>query len=93
MTTFRERATDAADNSEGRLTLAEILEIFSAGRLPLKFTAYDGSTAGPEDAVLGLDLRTPAAPPTWPLLPETWDLPGRTSRATSSRTGAPGRSL
>ncbi|GAB3216700.1 class I SAM-dependent methyltransferase [Mycolicibacterium hippocampi] len=59
MTTFRERATDAADNSEGRLTLAEILEIFSAGRLPLKFTAYDGSTAGPEDAVLGLDLRTP----------------------------------
>ncbi|WP_370333657.1 class I SAM-dependent methyltransferase [Mycolicibacterium hippocampi] len=59
MTTFRERATDAADNSEGRLTLAEILEIFSAGRLPLKFTAYDGSSAGPEDAVLGLDLRTP----------------------------------
>ncbi|CAA0133697.1 putative fatty acid methyltransferase [Mycolicibacterium vanbaalenii] len=59
MTTFRERATDAADNSEGRLTLAEILEIFAAGRLPLKFTAYDGSSAGPEDAVLGLDLRTP----------------------------------
>ncbi|MGB2923020.1 MAG: class I SAM-dependent methyltransferase [Mycobacterium sp.] len=59
MTTCRERATDAADNSEGRLTLAEILEIFSAGRVPLKFTAYDGSSAGPEDAVLGLDLRTP----------------------------------
>ena len=28
-------------------------------RLPLKFTAYDGSTAGPEDAPIGLDLRTP----------------------------------
>ena len=59
MTTFRERATDAADNSEGRLSLAEVLEIFAAGRLPLKFTAYDGSSAGPDDATLGLDLRTP----------------------------------
>ncbi|ORA72125.1 SAM-dependent methyltransferase [Mycobacterium heidelbergense] len=40
--------------------MAEILEIFTAtGRQPLKFTAYDGSTAGSEDAVLGLDLRTP----------------------------------
>ena len=43
----------------GKLTLAEILEIFAAGQLPLKFTAYDGSTAGPEDAELGLDLLTP----------------------------------
>ena len=40
--------------------MAEILEIFTAtGGQPLKFTAYDGSTAGDEDAVLGLDLRTP----------------------------------
>lgn len=59
MTTFREHAADAADKSEGRLTLAEILEIFAAGRLPLKFTAYDGSSAGPDDATLGLDLLTP----------------------------------
>ena len=44
----------------GKLSMAEILEIFAAtGRQPLKFTAYDGSTAGNEDAVLGLDLRTP----------------------------------
>ena len=27
--------------------------------LPLKFSAYDGSTAGPEDATVGLDLLTP----------------------------------
>ena len=27
--------------------------------LPLRFTAYDGSSAGPDDARLGLDLRTP----------------------------------
>src|SRR4029450_4884103 len=43
----------------GKLTLAEILEIFAAGQLPLKFSAYDGSTAGPDDAELGLDLLTP----------------------------------
>jgi hypothetical protein len=44
----------------GKLSMAEILEIFTAtGGQPLKFTAYDGSTAGDEDAVLGLDLRTP----------------------------------
>src|SRR5262245_29896956 len=44
----------------GKLSMAEILEIFTAtGRHPLKFTAYDGSTAGSEDAKLGLDLCTP----------------------------------
>ncbi len=44
----------------GKFTMAEILEIFAAtGRHPLKFTAYDGSFAGNEDAVLGLDLRSP----------------------------------
>jgi cyclopropane-fatty-acyl-phospholipid synthase len=54
MTTTKDRATT------GKLSMAEILEIFAAtGRYPLKFTAYDGSAAGNEDAVLGLDLRTP----------------------------------
>src|SRR6201988_305457 len=55
MTIFKEQINAPAR----KLTLAEILEIFAAGRLPLKFTAYDGSTAGPEDAQIGLDLRTP----------------------------------
>jgi cyclopropane-fatty-acyl-phospholipid synthase len=55
MTTFKEPPTRT-----GKLSLAEILEIFTAGNeLPLKFTAYDGSSAGPEDATLGLDLLTP----------------------------------
>jgi cyclopropane-fatty-acyl-phospholipid synthase len=55
MTTFKDHITN-----EGRLTLAEILEIVTSGdQLPLKFTAYDGSTAGPNDASLGLDLLTP----------------------------------
>lgn len=40
--------------------MAEVLAIFAAnGQQPLKFTAYDGSTAGNDEAVLGLDLRTP----------------------------------
>src|SRR5208337_2386585 len=56
MTTTREPNRTTA----GKLSMAEILEIFTAtGRQPLRFTAYDGSSAGSEDAVLGLDLRTP----------------------------------
>jgi cyclopropane-fatty-acyl-phospholipid synthase len=56
MTTFRE---SAAHTSTNKMTLAQILEVFAEGRLPLRFTAYDGSRAGPDDAELGLDLRTP----------------------------------
>src|ERR1700756_2954107 len=48
------------NTTTGKLSMAEILEIFAAtGRHPLKFTAYDGSTAGSEDAVLGLNLCSP----------------------------------
>jgi len=48
MTTFRENT--AQPTPTRKLKLAEILEIFAAGKLPLKFSAYDGSTAGPDDA-------------------------------------------
>jgi len=59
MTTTKE-TKDPNHTSAGKLSMAQILEIFAAtGRHPLKFTAYDGSTAGSEEAVLGLDLRTP----------------------------------
>ncbi|MUL66140.1 SAM-dependent methyltransferase [Mycobacterium sp. CBMA 234] len=54
MTIFDERGS-----IDGKLTLAQVLESFSAGQLPLKFEAYDGSSAGPEDAPLGLNLLTP----------------------------------
>ena len=54
MTTYKPQSHD-----QGRLSLAEILEIFAAGRLPLKFTAYDGSSTGPDDAQVGLELRNP----------------------------------
>jgi cyclopropane-fatty-acyl-phospholipid synthase len=56
MTTFRE---STAHTSTNKMTLAQILEILAEGQLPLRFTAYDGSAAGPDDAELGLDLRTP----------------------------------
>lgn len=56
MTTFKEQPTHVGDH---KLSLAEILEIFASGSQPLKFTAYDGSTSGPSDAALGLDLKTP----------------------------------
>jgi cyclopropane-fatty-acyl-phospholipid synthase len=42
----------------GRLSPAQILEILVGGRLPLRFTAYDGSATGPDDA-LGFDLLSP----------------------------------
>jgi cyclopropane-fatty-acyl-phospholipid synthase len=55
MTAIRESA-----RTSHKLSMAEVLAIFTAtGRQPLKFTAYDGSSAGDDDAELGLDLRTP----------------------------------
>ncbi|NUS44167.1 MAG: methyltransferase domain-containing protein [Mycobacteriaceae bacterium] len=41
------------------LTIAEILEVFADGDIPLRFTAYDGSATGPADAKYGLHLKTP----------------------------------
>ncbi|CAJ1578858.1 class I SAM-dependent methyltransferase [[Mycobacterium] wendilense] len=57
MTTFKEQPTTGS----GKLKLAEILKLFTADDegTPLRFTAYDGSSAGPEDAPLGLNLLTP----------------------------------
>ncbi|KOS55926.1 class I SAM-dependent methyltransferase [Rhodococcus rhodochrous] len=51
MTTLREPRTP-----DGRLTLAQILETVTGGELPVRFTAYDGSSAGPTDAPYGLRL-------------------------------------
>lgn len=42
-----------------KLTLAEILGVLTDGKVPLRFTAYDGSAIGPEDAPLGLELVAP----------------------------------
>ncbi|BBZ25352.1 class I SAM-dependent methyltransferase [Mycolicibacter hiberniae] len=44
----------------GRLNLAQVLETLTTdNHLPLRFTAYDGSSTGPDDAPLGLELLTP----------------------------------
>ena len=55
MTTTREPARTKRQAEHGR----DPGDLHRNGRQPLKFTAYDGSTAGPDDAELGLDLRTP----------------------------------
>ncbi|MFT2817142.1 class I SAM-dependent methyltransferase [Leifsonia sp. A12D58] len=51
--------TKRGDEPTGKLTLAQVLEILAGGRLPLRFTAYDGSSAGPTDARLGIELKSP----------------------------------
>jgi len=54
VTTYKEQA------HTGRLSLAQVLETLATdGHLPLRFTAYDGSSTGPDDAALGLELLTP----------------------------------
>ena len=56
MTTIKEPAT----TTTGKLSLAEVLAVVTGGaKRSLRFTAYDGSSAGPENAVLGMDLLTP----------------------------------
>ncbi len=56
MTTIKESAATAT----GKLSLAEVLaRLTGGGKQSLRFTAYDGSCAGPETAVLGMDLLTP----------------------------------
>ena len=41
------------------LQLAEVLDLLLQGEPPFRFTAYDGSATGPEDAPFALHLRTP----------------------------------
>ncbi|BBY26423.1 class I SAM-dependent methyltransferase [Mycolicibacterium sediminis] len=55
MTTYKDRLGAGT----GKLTLAEILEIMAGDDLPVKFTAYDGSSAGPDGAAISIDLLTP----------------------------------
>ncbi|BDB58533.1 MULTISPECIES: class I SAM-dependent methyltransferase [Rhodococcus] len=56
MTIFK---ADNDRSTEDKLALAQIVEIVTGGDMPLRFTAYDGSAAGPEDSPYGLHLASP----------------------------------
>ncbi|GAB2700518.1 class I SAM-dependent methyltransferase [Nocardia thraciensis] len=58
MTTFKDRSDVFAELGT-RLTIAEIFETLVDGPVPIRFTAYDGSSCGPEDSQYRLDIRTP----------------------------------
>src|SRR5689334_3031672 len=58
MTILKSNRPDS-DVLPAKLSMAQILDAVTSGEMPLRFTAYDGSRTGPEDAEFGLDLRTP----------------------------------
>ncbi len=50
--------TDSGDD-QTPARLGEALDLLTTGPLPFRFTAYDGSAAGPASAEIGLHLRSP----------------------------------
>src|SRR5688500_5700456 len=48
----------SSSTAPARLTIAQAMDRLVRGGLPVRFTAYDGSSAGPPDAALGMHLRT-----------------------------------
>ncbi|MBB5913494.1 cyclopropane-fatty-acyl-phospholipid synthase [Nocardia transvalensis] len=58
MTTFKDRSDVFAELGT-KLSIAEIFETLLEGPAPIRFTAYDGSSCGPEDSTFRLDIRTP----------------------------------
>ncbi|MBF6173334.1 class I SAM-dependent methyltransferase [Nocardia blacklockiae] len=58
MTTFKDRSDVFAELGT-KLSIAEIFETLVEGPVPIRFTAYDGSSCGPEDSKYRLDIRTP----------------------------------
>jgi cyclopropane-fatty-acyl-phospholipid synthase len=57
MTTLKQAGGPAS--SAQRLSVAEVIEAVTDGPLGIRFTAYDGSATGPEDAEYGLRLTSP----------------------------------
>ncbi len=47
-----------SSTASGRMAIAPAMDRLVRGGLPVRFTAYDGSTAGPPDAALGMHLRS-----------------------------------
>jgi cyclopropane-fatty-acyl-phospholipid synthase len=52
-------STLRTDGGTSRPRLADVLDLLTDGRVPFRFTAYDGSSTGPVDADVHLSLRTP----------------------------------
>src|SRR4051794_26708014 len=46
------------DQANRLLQLADVLDLLMEGELPFRFTAYDGSATGPEEAPFAMHLRT-----------------------------------
>lgn len=57
MTTFKDRSDVLADLGT-KLTIAEMFELLVDGAVPIRLTAYDGSTTGPDDSEFSLDFRS-----------------------------------
>ncbi len=54
MTQMKDAASTLANS---KLTLAQVFESLLARPLPVRFTAYDGSSSGPDDAVVTIELK------------------------------------
>ncbi|MGZ6791039.1 MAG: class I SAM-dependent methyltransferase, partial [Mycobacteriaceae bacterium] len=59
MTTLRKPPVGPRRPPTPKMSLADIVDTLSAGEVPLRFTAYDGSSSGPADAKIGLHLASP----------------------------------
>lgn len=58
MTTFKDRSDVFAELGT-KLTIAEIFETLIDGDVPIRFSAYDGSTTGRDDSPFGLEIKNP----------------------------------
>ncbi len=59
MTILKQTRSQAEQDTAAKLTIGEIMDVVTGGDLPLRFKAYDGSKAGPQDAPFGLNLKSP----------------------------------
>ncbi|MFD1102525.1 class I SAM-dependent methyltransferase [Schaalia naturae] len=59
MTGTQTRWASTRGQEAQKMTVAQILEAVTTPPLPIRFTAFDGSATGPEDAPFGLRLENP----------------------------------
>lgn len=81
MTTFKDRSDVFAELGT-KLTIAEIFETLIDGPVPIRFTAYDGSSTGPQDSNSAWRSSTRAGSTTSPTHPVIWAWPAPTSPVT-----------